>query len=76
MTVESVYNDLPRHVKGSAGLPAYYYDLSVDQRFFVEDFYEAITLPNAIEEAAEIKEIAEELLVAAEALMQRYTGKK
>jgi hypothetical protein len=74
MTVETVYNDLPRHLKDGAGLPAYYYDLSVEQRFFVEDFYAAVTLPEALEEAVEVKEIVEELLVATEALIQRYTG--
>ena len=75
MTVENTYNDLPRHVKEGAGMPAYFYDLSVEQRFFVEDFYVAVGQPTPIDEANEVKEIAEELLIAAHALIQCYTGK-
>tara|TARA_R100000152_G_C6743237_1_gene166959 strand:+ start:75 stop:308 length:234 start_codon:yes stop_codon:yes gene_type:complete len=75
MTTESVYNDLPRHVKDGAGLPAYFYDLTPEQRFFVEDFYEAVATPEPEDEIQEVVELVGELALATEALQRRYTGK-
>jgi len=72
MTVEKTYNGLPMHVKEGAGLPAYYYDLSVDQRFFVDDFYEEIVEPEPEDELQEVAELVDELSLATEALMRRY----
>ena len=75
MKIETVYNDLQRHIKESAGMPAYYYDLSVEQRFFVEDFYSAIVFPDTSEEVKEVKDLLKELDTATDALISRYAGR-
>lgn len=38
--MEQCYDEVPYHHKEMAGLPLRYYDLSVEQRFFVDSFYE------------------------------------
>ena len=76
MKVETLYNDLRVATKENAGLPDYYYDLSIDQKIFVDDFYEVIAVPpHPKEEVEEVRELIEELSEATEALLQRYAGR-
>ena len=64
--VEKGYEDMPYHIKENAGFPLRYYDLSVDQRFFVDSMFDSCynivtTEPEVNEEIENLKDLVEEI---------------
>ena len=55
--LEEIYNDIFPHIKETAGLPAYYHQLSRAQEYFFRDFFEQIEY----DREAKNKELVEDL---------------
>ena len=64
--IERSYEAVPYHEKENAGMPLRYYDLSVDQKFFVDSMFESCynvvtTEPEVQEELENLKDLVEEI---------------
>ena len=64
--IEQAYENMPYHDKENASFPMRYYDLSVDQKFFIDSLFDSCynvitTEPEVQEELENLKDLVEEI---------------
>jgi len=75
MTVEKCYGDVGWAAKDDVQFPSHYYELSVEQRRFVDELYESVHTPVTLSEDIEyLEELSKEFGEATAAFRRRYSG--
>ena len=74
MTVEQCYNNMRWTSKNDIKFPNNYYELSVEQRMFIDDFYESFHKPLSLQDDLEyLTDLTKELDEATSAFRRRYS---